>query len=182
MDDHSCGITVLTDGMENQPSHAQRAALLDRLHNSNHRSCRVYSIALGADADKLLLQEMADASGGQVYAHPASAAGVTAAGADGATASRGRRRSGKLAESPGQLFRRHRRAARRAGRASSWAPRPASAAAPASRFPSTTRWRRPSSHSTAPVSQELATERSRWHSRWTAATRARSEPPTEATG
>lgn len=67
VDDHSCGITVLTDGMENN-STTPRATLLDRLRNSNPRGCRVYSIALGADADKLLLQEMADASGGQVYA------------------------------------------------------------------------------------------------------------------
>lgn len=65
--DHSCNVTVLSDGMDNQSSPAEVQALINRLQN-HPRGCRVYAIALGENADKLFLQELTDASGGQVYA------------------------------------------------------------------------------------------------------------------
>ncbi len=64
---NSCGITLLTDGMDNQSTAAQRSALITRLQ-TYPRPCPIYAIALGPDADKNFLQQFADASGGIVYA------------------------------------------------------------------------------------------------------------------
>jgi DNA-binding beta-propeller fold protein YncE len=64
---NSCGITLLTDGMDNQSTPTDRSNLITRL-STYARPCPVYAIALGPDADKTFIQQFADASGGIVYA------------------------------------------------------------------------------------------------------------------
>ncbi|HSM58852.1 MAG TPA: 6-bladed beta-propeller [Candidatus Sulfomarinibacteraceae bacterium] len=74
-DDHACFVTLLTDGMDNQASSAEKASLLSRLGSSD---CQVYAIALGPEADKTLLQEVTDASGGKLYISTISPGGSEA--------------------------------------------------------------------------------------------------------
>lgn len=93
---HSCGITLLTDGMENQASDAQKDALVTRLQTLA-RPCPVYAIALGPDADRGLIQRFADASGGLVYPTSLST-GLLASAADTARP----QRSGAIG--PGGIF------------------------------------------------------------------------------
>lgn len=63
-DEHACFVTLLSDGKDNEATPAEATNLIDRLNSDD---CTVYAVALGPEADKTLLQEIADASGGELY-------------------------------------------------------------------------------------------------------------------
>ena len=72
-DEHACFVTLLSDGKDNEATPAEAANLIDRLNSGD---CQVYAVALGPEADKTLLQEIADASGGELYVSTISPGGA----------------------------------------------------------------------------------------------------------
>lgn len=63
--DHAWSIILLSDGFENSPPFVEN--VLPRIVNSR---TRVFTIALGPDADQALLQQIASATGGSYYLAP----------------------------------------------------------------------------------------------------------------
>ena len=57
-------IVLLTDGQANQPNHDPEGLLLDEAQECADRGYMVVTISLGADADKNLMQDVADITGG----------------------------------------------------------------------------------------------------------------------